>query len=84
MARVTIARNPTKRYRRRLHMRAYSFEQRLVDAVGNHIRDTSSGAKSAKDLRAKMRKLIDNDEFWLEIDELAKLGKKLGSVFQNL
>lgn len=78
-----MAKNPTRygRYYRR--RRYYSDSHRLVMAISAIISDKTSEAKSVKDLRNRLRKLVDDNHIWAGVAELDKLVKRFGELLKH-
>lgn len=68
------------KYRRRIHRRVKTMNERIVSAVSSSIGDQTYQAKSLKELRERLAAIVKNDRFWKALDDMAKAAKVVGHI----
>lgn len=79
-----MSRNPVSVRKRRHFRRHITFSERIAQAVGDSIQEKCYEIRNLKQLREKLREIVESDEFWSQFDELTKLTKKAQELLNRL
>lgn len=72
------------RYHRRRHNNPEGLDSHLIRAVSFYLENQVSTAKTMKEFRERLKRLVNSETFWGNLEKWKKLSKELKGIVEEL